>query len=136
VRPNWLTIQTHVIRQMREYCLSQYPLDGYGFLAGQGSVITHFFPISSENTCPCALEFEPRAYLETIKQIRELKLEWLGVVHSHPHSDAYPSARDLAGWHFENKSFWILSLKNPDIQLCAFYILKKRVIPIFYEIVD
>ncbi|WP_164491596.1 Mov34/MPN/PAD-1 family protein [Staphylospora marina] len=135
MRSTWLTIQSDVIHQVREYCLGRYPLEGYGFLAGKGPVITRFFPIAGESPCPCSLQFEPRACLETIKKIRGQGLDWIGVIHSHPSGDAWPTARDLAGWHMEHISFWILSLKHPDCPLRAFYLSNRRIIPVFYEIV-
>ncbi|MBA4542170.1 MULTISPECIES: Mov34/MPN/PAD-1 family protein [Thermoactinomyces] len=136
MKPSFLTIHSYVIEQMKEYCLNQYPHQGYGFLAGHGSVITHFFPIPGQNSGPCFLDFEPRAYFEAVKKIRSLQLEWLGVLHSHPLSDAYPSARDRSGWHFVHKSFWILSLKDKQVQLGAYYIKKNQAIPIIYKITD
>jgi len=135
VKPSYLSIHTHVIDRIKIYCMEQYPLEGYGFLAGRASVITHFFPIPCQNSSPCSLEFEPQAYLNAIKQIREQGLEWLGVVHSHPLSQAYPSARDQMGWNFQDKSFWIMSFKDNHVQLCAYYIQKQKVIPIIYRII-
>ncbi len=84
---------------------------------------------------PCTFAFEPRAYLETLKQMRDDQLDWLGIVHSHSLTDAYPSARDLKSWHFSDKSCWIFSYKDQDYQLCAYYIHKNGVNPIMYEII-
>jgi proteasome lid subunit RPN8/RPN11 len=136
MKPSHFTIHHYVIEQMKTYCLEQYPHEGHGFLAGRTGVITHFFPIPSQNDCPCSLDLEPCAYFSAIKQIRALQLDWLGVLHSHPHTHAYPSARDRTGWHFVDKSFWILSLKDKQVQLGAYYIKRNQVIPIIYKIID
>lgn len=135
MKPSYLSIHTHVIDQIKRYCMDQYPMEGYGFLAGSAFVITHFFPIPCQNTSPCSLQFEPEAYLHVIKQIRQLDLQWLGVVHSHPLSPAYPTSRDQMGWNFHDKSFWILSLKDQHVRLCAYYIQNQKVIPMIYHII-
>lgn len=136
MKPSYYSIRHPILCAIKEYCLDQYPQEGYGFLAGRETMITHFFPVQSQNHCSCSWELEPRSYLDIIKQIRHLQLDWLGVVHSHPVSQAYPSARDLTGWHFHDKSLWILSLKNKEIQLCPYYIRGKEIHPIMFEIIE
>jgi proteasome lid subunit RPN8/RPN11 len=135
VKPSHLSIRASVIHQIRTYCCERMPLEGYGILAGQAMEISHFFPIPCQTDGPCTFAFEPRAYLETLKQMRNDQLDWLGIVHSHPLTNAYPSARDLKSWHFSDKSCWIFSCKDPDYQLSAYYIHKNKVIPIMYEII-
>jgi proteasome lid subunit RPN8/RPN11 len=135
VKPSYLSIHAGVIRQLQEYCQRLFPLEGVGILAGREGVITHFFPIPTQSDCPCSLEFEPGAYLDAIKQMRALQLDWLGIFHSHPHTQAYPSSRDRTGWHLPDKSFWILSLKDAEFRLCAYYIQNESVCPVIYEII-
>jgi proteasome lid subunit RPN8/RPN11 len=136
VKQSYFSIRASVIHQIRDYSVLQLPLQSYGILAGRAQEITHFFPIISyQNNCLCSFEFEPRTYLEIIKQIRDLRLEWLGMVHSHPHSYAYPSSRDQTEWHFNDKSCWILSLKGSDYQLSAYYIHPDHIVPVIYEII-
>jgi [CysO sulfur-carrier protein]-S-L-cysteine hydrolase len=136
MRPSYLTIRAPVIHQIRSYCLSQLPFEGCGILAGPACEITHFFPIPSQNNCPCAFEFEPKVYLDTLKQMRTDRLYWLGVVHSHPFIAATPTPKDLATWHDPDRSFWILSFKDAQVQLCAYYIEKNKAIPMIYQIVE
>ncbi|AUS07827.1 hypothetical protein C1X05_02620 [Laceyella sacchari] len=136
MKPSYYSIRRHVIHGINAYCLEQYPYEGYGFLAGRDFTITHFFPIQSQNHRTCSWELEPRSYRDNIKQMRQLQLDWLGVVHSHPVTQAYPSARDLTGWHFHDKSLWIMSLKDKEFQLCAYYIQEKNILPIMFEIIE
>ncbi|MBA4493621.1 M67 family metallopeptidase [Paenactinomyces guangxiensis] len=134
MKPSYLSIRASVIVQIKTYCYERLPQEGYGILAGQTTEITHFFPVPCQNNWPCAYEFEPRAYLETIKKMRDKQLLWLGIVHSHPLTNAYPSTRDLTSWPFSDKSCWILSFKGSAHQLSAYYIQKNKVIPIMYRI--
>jgi proteasome lid subunit RPN8/RPN11 len=132
----YLSIQSSTIQKIKEYCYNQLPSEGYGFLAGTNQVITHFFPIEHVNQGTCTFEFDPSAYLHNIKKMRDLKLDWLGIVHSHPHQPAYPSSRDQRYWHLPEKSCWIITFKSKeDFQLSAYYIKNHEVIPIIYEII-
>ncbi|RAL27050.1 hypothetical protein DL897_03175 [Thermoflavimicrobium daqui] len=131
---SYFSIDSLVIKNIQDYCTSLFPLQGYGILAGQTHYITHFFPITNLNTCACSFEFDPRDYIETIKKLRDLQLEWIGIIHSHTLTDAAPSARDLTHWSYPEKSCWILSLKEVEFNLCAYYIKHGQAIPVIYEI--
>ncbi|TCS96991.1 Mov34/MPN/PAD-1 family protein [Hazenella coriacea] len=130
----FLSIQISVIEQIRDYCYNCLPYEGYGILAGTTTEITHFFPIPNHDQSPCSFEFDPKVYLETIKQMKVQQLTWIGVIHSHPFISAYPSPRDLKQWSFHHKSFWVYSFKNGEDDLCAYSIQQEQVIPIIYQI--
>lgn len=131
---SFLSIQISVIDQIRDYFLSCLPYEGYGILAGTTTEITHFFPIPNQDQSPCSFQFDPKVYLETIKQMKSQQLSCLGVVHSHPSIPAFPSSRDLQQWCFPHKSFWVYSFKNGEDDLSAYYIDQEHVTPIIYQI--
>jgi len=132
---SYLSIWGPVVEQIHHYLRQQCPKEGCGILAGHGQEITHFFPIPNLDDSPHSFSFEPQAYLRTIRQLREQQLEWIGVVHSHPTTEPYPSARDIANWHYPEKSYWICSLKQGHCRLSAYYIRHQQVIPIMYQII-
>ena len=41
----------------------------------------------------------------------------MGIYHSHPNSGVIPSPHDVAGFHYPEASYWIISLRKsrPDI---------------------
>jgi proteasome lid subunit RPN8/RPN11 len=130
-----LSINLSVITQIKIYCQQLFPNQAYGILAGTTHHITHFFPITNLNPSCCSFEFEPREYLETIKKLRALNLDWIGMIHSHPFNEAYPTIRDLKQWCYGEKSCWIMSLREKEVHLCAYYIqLNQQVTSIIYEI--
>jgi proteasome lid subunit RPN8/RPN11 len=130
-----LSIRAAVVDQLRQHCLNQLPNEACGILAGQDQEITHFFPIPNLDQSPCSFQFEPRTYLDTIREMRKQELDWIGVVHSHPNMEPVPSAKDLANWHYPEKSYWILSLKGEQSRLSAYYIQKEKVVPVMYQII-
>ena len=49
-----------------------------------------------------------------MKEIRAENLGMVGIYHSHPHSDAYPSAHDVKLAFYPEASYIIISLKDRD----------------------
>ncbi len=132
----YLSIHTSVVFQIQQHCLEQLPAEGCGILAGSGHIIDHFFPIPNLDDSPSSFQFEPHAYLNTVRHMRQEKLDWIGVVHSHPNAPPYPSARDLANWHYPEKSYWILSLQKDQYRLCAYQIKEGQITPLLYEVLS
>ncbi|WP_169713820.1 Mov34/MPN/PAD-1 family protein [Paludifilum halophilum] len=129
-----LSIQVRVIRAVHWHCLQLLPKEGCGILAGQAPTITRFFPIPNRDNSNQTFSFDPRAYLDTIRKMRREGLDWLGIVHSHPDTEPYPSARDITHWHYPELSHWILSLRDRRPRLSAYYIQHGRVIPVMYQV--
>lgn len=127
-----LSIQRDVIRRIEKHCRQEWPWEGCGILAGHGREITRFFPISNQDASPHSFSFEPRAYLEALKEMRRLGLGFLGIVHSHPCSDPWPSTKDIREWHYPELTSWILSLKNDEPRLSAYCIQNGEVVPVMY----
>lgn len=66
---------------------------------------------------------DPRDHLRAERDAEDEGLEVIGVVHSHTHTEAYPSPTDVAqapdpGWHYV-----IVSLKRPEPSLRSFRIV-------------
>ena len=62
---------------------------------------------------------DPKDHLRAERDAEDRGLEIIGVVHSHTHTEAYPSPTDVAqapdpGWHYV-----IVSLKREDARRCA-----------------
>ncbi|HZG15579.1 MAG TPA: M67 family metallopeptidase [Candidatus Bathyarchaeia archaeon] len=90
------------------------PYEYSALLAGDGSRITHLFDNPSVFREHHQFAWEGPAFLQTLRVIKEANLEWLGVVHTHPHTPPVPSPSDIAGWHYPTLSYWILSLADPN----------------------
>ncbi|MFC4076216.1 Mov34/MPN/PAD-1 family protein [Salinithrix halophila] len=130
-----ITIQAGVIQALEDHCRQQIPKEGCGILAGSGEEISRFFPIPNQDDSTRSFSFEPRAYLETLKDIRRQDLEWLGILHSHPHTDPYPSLRDVNQWYYPELLSWILSFKGHQPRLSAYFIRDRQITPVIYRVV-
>lgn len=91
-----------------------YPEEGCGLLAGRpGSGRADvFYPCTNTTRSGRVYTIEPREHLRAERDAEDRGMEIIGVVHSHTHTEPYPSATDVAqapdpGWHYV-----IVSLKR------------------------
>jgi [CysO sulfur-carrier protein]-S-L-cysteine hydrolase len=91
---------------------------------GRGDVEV-FVPCRNVDASSRTYSIGPDGWKAADDELGPLGLEVIGVMHSHTHTDAYPSPTDvakadnplLAGWHYI-----IVSLKDPEPVLRAFTI--------------
>ena len=77
--------------------------------------------------------FDPKAYIEAIYNIEHRDGKILGIVHSHPTSDPFPSNEDLENWYYYDLSYWIYSFKNNSLN--AYYITENKIGMLEYKII-
>ncbi|SFS64433.1 JAB domain-containing protein [Marininema halotolerans] len=118
---------------LQEHCVNQLPQEGCGILAGSGREITSFFPVKNQEERTNAYSFEARSYLTALKEIRNQAIQWIGIIHSHPNTEPYPSFEDIARWPDPMLTCWILSLKEQP-NLAAFSIREGTCLPIPYRV--
>jgi proteasome lid subunit RPN8/RPN11 len=83
------------------------PLEACGLLGGDAAsaTATVFYPCANEAASSRVYTLDPRDHLRAERDAEARGLEILGVVHSHTHTEAYPSATDVAQapdptWHY------------------------------------
>jgi proteasome lid subunit RPN8/RPN11 len=87
-----------------------YPLEACGLLVGTtGSAgeatVARFVPCTNVSRSAKLYTIDPREHLRAERAADDDGLEVIGVVHSHTHTEPYPSATDVAqapdpGWHY------------------------------------
>ncbi len=109
-----LRVAPHAHDEMVALAYTGYPLEVCGLLAGPPGAghVAAFYPC--ENTAKSARVYtvSPRDHLRAERDAEDHGWEIVGVVHSHTHTEAYPSPTDVAaapdpGWHYV-----IVSLKR------------------------
>ena len=83
------------------------PDEACGLLVGRlaTSVVVRFEPCANAAASSKVYTIEPRDQLRVERRADDDDLEVIGVVHSHTHTEAYPSPTDVAqapdpGWHY------------------------------------
>jgi [CysO sulfur-carrier protein]-S-L-cysteine hydrolase len=109
-----LRIPAPVLAQMAAHAYDSYPEEMCGLIAGPaaGEDVVHFYPCTNAAASAMVYTVEPREHLKAEIDAEDHGWEILGVVHSHTHTEPYPSPTDVAqapdpGWHYV-----IVSLKR------------------------
>jgi proteasome lid subunit RPN8/RPN11 len=89
-----------------------YPLEACGLIVGTGNRVERFVPCRNVAASARVYTIDPKEHLRAEMAAEDDGLEVIGVVHSHTHSEPYPSPTDVAqapdpGWHYV-----IVSLKR------------------------
>ncbi len=119
----WLEIVAHIYAGL--------PNESCGLLAGRPGVagpdgdltVERFYPCRNEAESARVYTVHPLDHLRADRDAEERGLEILGVVHSHTHTDAYPSPTDVdqapdPGWRYP-----IVSLRDLEPVLRSFRIV-------------
>ena len=101
------------------------PDEACGLLAGRPGSHTceRFYPCANAAASSRVYTVEPRDHLRADRDAEDRGLELIGVMHSHTHTEAYPSPTDVAqapdpGWHYV-----IVSLRQDAPVLRSFRIV-------------
>ncbi len=108
---------------MIEHACQEYPLESCGILAGKEGKITDFYPmVNTEKSASCYL-MEPEEQLRVLLHMEKTGTELSAIYHSHPHSAAFPSQRDIKNAFYPDSLLLIISLMEKNApQIAAFQI--------------
>lgn len=96
----------------------EYPLECCGLLAGKYNKIIKVFPMKNTEKSPSSYFMDPAEQYQVFQQMEEEELELLAIYHSHPHSIAYPSQKDIDLAYYPDTFQIIISLRprqNPTV---------------------
>jgi proteasome lid subunit RPN8/RPN11 len=112
--PTPLTLTEAVWHQMVGHAYAGLPDEACGLLGGDpgSGHISVFYPCGNAAASARVYTVEPRDHLRADRDAEGRGLEIVGVMHSHTHTEAYPSPTDVAQapdptWHYV-----IVSLKR------------------------
>ena len=128
-----LRLANDVHQEILAHCIRGYPLEACGLLGGRRGgptggppdgpadadvvAVERFVACRNADASAKTYAIGPDGFLAADRQLGPLGLDVVGVVHSHTHTDAYPSPTDvakgdnpmLAGWRFV-----IVSLRHAE----------------------
>jgi [CysO sulfur-carrier protein]-S-L-cysteine hydrolase len=109
-----LRIPAPALAQMAAHAYDCYPEEMCGLIAGPaaGEDVAHFYPCTNAAASAMVYDLDSRDYMRADREAEDHGWEILGVVHSHTHTEPYPSPTDVVqapdpGWHYV-----IVSLKR------------------------
>ena len=116
------------INEIVDHAREGSPNEICGLIAGKNGRPVKLYRTTNNDPNPrVRFNVEPLELLNALREMEENGWDLLSIYHSHPMSDAYPSATDIGLCHYSNAVYIIVSLADhvPDIR--AFTINNKRV---------
>ncbi len=120
-----LEIPEELMNRIIEHARREYPLESCGILAGKKGKITKFYCMENTEKSPSRYLMAPEEQLRVFREMEGAGLELSAIYHSHPHSPAYPSERDVKHAFYPDSLILIISLMDQRApQIAAFQIEK------------
>jgi len=121
-----LEIPENLFNRIIEHPRQESPLESCGILAGTNGRITKFYPMTNKEKSSSCYLMEPEEQLRVFQEIEKKGLEVSAIYHSHPHSPAFPSQRDVDSAFYPDSLVFIISLMADKVsQIGAFQITRK-----------
>lgn len=97
---------------MVEHAVRTKPYECCGMLTSTGSTIDGIYLCENETESRTRFFVPPSQLFEFFRRVRENKVTFAGIYHSHPEGDPVPSRRDIDEFHYPETSYWVISLKK------------------------
>jgi proteasome lid subunit RPN8/RPN11 len=117
-----------LFKEIAEHGLRAFPNEACGLLAGRDGVPSKFLAMSNLDASPVSYRLDAREQLQAFERIEDEGLELVGIVHTHTHSEAYPSETDVNLAFYPDAAYLIMSLTDRDRpELRAFRIVDEAI---------
>lgn len=120
-------IERAVFEALQHHAQAESPLECCGLLSGERDVVTQSHPMRNILKSETRYEMDPRDLFQFFKKLRAAQRKHLGIYHSHPHSEAYPSRTDVQESFYPDCVYFIVSLKGGRPQTRAFKIIEQSI---------
>jgi [CysO sulfur-carrier protein]-S-L-cysteine hydrolase len=120
-----IRITPDVHARMVALAYDQYPLEACGLMGGDPATgdVTLFYPCTNVAESAKVYSIDGKEHLRAERDAEDQGLEIIGVMHSHTHTEAYPSPTDIKQapdptWHY-----LIVSLKRDAPVVRSYYLV-------------
>jgi proteasome lid subunit RPN8/RPN11 len=112
-------LQDDIVAHARQ----EAPREACGLLAGRNGTITRVIRCANVHGTPTTRYIiDPREQLKAFRAMDSAGEELLGIYHSHPVSQPYPSPTDRAEAHYPDAYYVLVSLRTSTPEIRAFRI--------------
>ena len=103
-----------MLMAMIDHARQQAPLEACGIVAGKDGVATRFYPTENAERSPVRYSIPAREILRILRELDARGEDLYAIFHSHPATEAYPSATDVRFAYYPDSYYLILSLAQPQ----------------------
>ncbi len=114
--------------EMIAHAREEDPNECCGIIAGSNGRVAKLFRANNSDKSPVRYNVDPKDLLRIDQDLRDNNWDWLGIYHSHTHTQAYPSPTDVSLAFYPDSLYFIISLidkQNPVIR--AFHIVDEQI---------
>lgn len=122
-----LTIRRQHLAEILEHCRREAPLEACGILSGREGVVSRVYPMTNVEQSPYRYLMAPEEQFRVMGEVWSRGEELVGIYHSHPASEAYPSPRDVDMAYYPECFYVIVSLVGEPV-VKAFRIAGGRIL--------
>jgi len=116
-----------VLEEMIEHAREGHPCEVCGIIAGKDFADSHIYRMTNTENSPVSYFMDPTEQFQVMKDIRKREEKMLAIYHSHPDSEAYPSAKDVSLAFYPDSLYIIVSLMRQEPVVRAFSIVDGEV---------
>ena len=110
---NQLRITPSVLGQILHHARQEAPMECCGLLSGEGGTVSRCHPKANILKSEVQYSIDPLELFQFFRELRSSRENHLGIYHSHPSSEAYPSRIDVEQAFYPHCCYLIVSLKDP-----------------------
>ncbi len=123
--------------QILAHAKAEAPLECCGLLAGRNGTVERIYPMTNADHSPVRYRIDPKEQFAVFKEMRAKENDLVAIYHSHPHTEAYPSATDVRLAYYPDAVYIIVSLENPNRPVMnAYRIVDNTISPEALEIIE
>ena len=130
-----LKITQDIVDEIAAHGRSEAPLEACGYLAARDGIACKSIAMKNIDASPVHFSMDPAEQFTAMRTCRQEGLTIRAVYHSHPETDAYPSAEDIKLAYDPDISYVIVSLAGSVPSINSFIIEKNQVLPENIEII-
>jgi proteasome lid subunit RPN8/RPN11 len=107
---NTICIRAETLANLHRHAQRDYPRECCGLLAGRVGVVERGFAAVNAAADPARnYEIAPKELFSFMREIRVAGFDLMGIYHSHPKGDNYPSSTDIERAYYPGVAYFILS---------------------------
>jgi [CysO sulfur-carrier protein]-S-L-cysteine hydrolase len=108
-----LELRQDQLERLLAHVQAEAPNEACGLLVGRGSTVERAYPMENAEHSRSAYRLHPEEQYRVFMDMEESGQEMVAIYHSHPHSPAYPSPRDVNLAFYPEVVYLIVSLMEP-----------------------
>jgi len=108
-----------VLEQVIAHCRSESPIEACGLLSGAENRAEKMYAMTNIEPSNVSYMMDPGEQFKAMKEMRANSDRMVAIFHSHPHSPAYPSPKDVSLAFYSDSFYLIIGLpggEEPEIR--------------------